>query len=191
MPPVMAYTILFEEPESFAAGDRVQWKRNFSDYPISEGWSLTYYLRGNFAHTPIDITATTSGADFLIDLSPTTTADYTPGTYTWQAFVSKSGDRKPVGTGRIVIDPSLSDVTTPFDGRSHARKCLEAIEAVLEGRSTHDQQRYVLQAVGRSVDKMPIKDVLALRDYYQTEVQKEEAAATGGKNRNIFVSFNR
>lgn len=186
----MAYDIPYDEPTIFAAGDRVEWKRNFASYPISEGWSLTYYLRANLAGGQIDITATTSGNDFLVDLAPTTTANYTAGTYFWQAFVSKSGDRKPVDSGRIDILENPIDITQPKDGRTHARRVLDSINAVLEGRATHDQQRYVLQAVGRSVDKMPIKELLAFRDYYLTEVQAEEAAAAGGKNRNVFVSFN-
>lgn len=184
----MAYTIPDDEPKCFSAGDRVQWTRNLTDYPISEGWSLTYYLRGNFAGGQIDITATTSGADFLVDLADTTTANYTPGTYFWQAFVSKSGDRKPVDSGRIDILDNPVDITQPKDGRTHARRCLDSINAVLEGRATRDDLRYVLQAVGRSVEKTPIKDMLAFRDYYQAEVNREENPDGAGKN--VFIRFN-
>ena len=186
----MAYTVPYDEPESFAAGDRVQWKRSFSTYPISEGWSLVYYLRGNFGGGQIDITAATSGTDFSVDLSPTVTGDYVPGLYYWQAFVTKSGDRKPVDSGQITISRNLAGETQPVDSRTHARKCLDSIQAVMEGRATRDDLSYTLQAVGRSVEKMPIKDLLAFRDYYLTEVQAEEAAAAGGRNRNVFVSFN-
>lgn len=187
----MAYVIPTEEPEVFAAGDRVQWERRLSDYPASDGWtSLKYYLRGNFAHDTLVITATASGNLYSVDLSPTVTDAYTPGDYVWQAYVEKSGDRKPIGTGRMTVltNPATQPTMQPFDGRTHARKCLEAIEAVLENRATHDQQRYVLQAVGRSVDKMSIADVLKLRDYYLTEVQAEEAVNNPGK-KNIFVRF--
>lgn len=188
----MAFEIPFKEPAGFSVGERVQWKRTLSDFPVSEDWTLRYYLRGNFAHEPITIAAATSGTDYLIDLATTDTEVYTPGDYFWQAFVEKTGYRMPVASGRLTITPDLSTIPTnqPYDGRSHARICLEAIEAVLEGRSTHDQQRYVLQAVGRSVDKMPIKDVLALRDYYLGEVQREESAGTS-KKKNVFIHFNR
>lgn len=187
----MAYEIPFQEPTAFAAGDRVQWKRTLADFPISESWTLKYYLRGNFAHDPITLTATTSGTDYLIDIGIDETAGYTPGVYYWQAFVEKADYRMPVSSGRFLITPDLSTLQTnqPFDGRSHARRCLEAIEAVIEGRATHDQQRYVLQAVGRSVDKMPIKDLLAFRDYYLTEVQAEDATLNSRK-KNVHIRFN-
>lgn len=184
----MAYEIQFDEPTSFAAGDRVQWKRTLTEFPITEGWVLKYYLRCNFQHDPITITATTSGTDYSVDLTPDETDTYPPGIYYWQAFVEKSGDRKPVDDGRFVIGANFATLSQPHDGRSHARRCLESIEAVLEGRATRDDQRYVLQAVGRSVDKMPIKDLLAFRDYYLTEVRAEEADLKPNK-KNILIRF--
>lgn len=186
----MAFDIPYEEPTKFAAGDRVQWKRTLTDYPISEGWTLTYYLRGRFQHDPINLVATTSGTDYSVDITPEETANYTAGVYHVQAFVSKADDRKPVWTGTIEVTPDFSAISQPHDGRTHARKCLDAINAVLEGRSTHDQQRYVLQATGRSVDKMPIADLLKLRDYYLSEVKSEEGAGNG-KGKNVLIRFNR
>lgn len=187
----MAFEIPFEEPTKFAAGDRVQWKRALTDYPISEGWTLTYYLRGKFQHDPLDIEASTSGSDYSVDLSPDTTAQYVPGIYHWQAFVSKSGDRKPIGSGTIEVTPDFSQISQPYDGRSHARICLDSILAVIKGRATHDQQRYVMQAVGRSVDKMTVDDLLKLRDDFLAEVKAEEGAANGGKGKNVLIRFNR
>jgi hypothetical protein len=186
----MAAEIPFVEPAAFSVGERVQWKRTLDDFPISEGWTLKYYLRGNFAHDPITLTATTSGTDYLIDITTDLTSAYPAGVYFWNAFVEKTGYRMPVDSGRFIVTPDLSTLPTnqPYDGRSHARRCLEAIEAVLEGRSTHDQLKYALQAVGRSVEKMPIADVLKLRDYYLTEVQAEDAALRPGK-KNIYIRF--
>ena len=187
----MAYVIPFKEPESFAAGDRVQWKRTLADFPISEGWTLKYYLRGNFAHDPLVLTATTSGTDYSIDLTVAETSDYTPGIYYWQAFVELADDRKCIGQGSFLIAVNPTDTAgQPYDGRTHARRCLDSIQAVMEGRATRDDQRYVLQAVGRSVDKMPIKDLMAFRDYYLAEVQREESAGAS-KKKNIFIHFNR
>lgn len=183
----MAYEIPYAEPASFAAGDRVQWKRTLADFPISEGWTLKYYLRGNFQHDPVVFTAT-SAADYEIDLTAAVTAELTPGVYFWQAYVELGADRKLIGEGRMVIGADFSTMTHPHDGRSHARRCLEAIQAVIEGRATTDMQRYALQAVGRSVDKMSIKDLLAFRDYYLAEVNNEEGKR-GRKN--IFVHFHR
>lgn len=170
----MAFTVPEIEPTKVTAGDRLQWKRtDLADFPASE-WALTYYLRSDQANGTIDIEAAADSDDFSVDVSPTTSAEYIPAVYYWSAFVSKSGDRKLVGQGRIEIVVNPVDVTIPVDGRSHARRTLESINAVIEGRANTDQQRYVFQAVGRSVDRMPIADLLKFRDYYSALVRSEE-----------------
>jgi hypothetical protein len=63
------------------------------------------------------------------------------------------------------------------DPRSHARKTLDAIEAVVEGRATKDQQAYTIG--GRSLQRMPIKDLMYFRGVYRAEVYAEESRLTG------------
>ena len=75
-------------------------------------------------------------------------------------------------------------------GDSHAQTVLDAIEAVIENRASLDQQSYTI--AGRRLDRMPIADLLMLRDRYKAEVFKEEveariAAGLGGSKRNIKV----
>lgn len=186
----MAHEIPTTEPSEIVVGDRLQFTRSLADYPAtSESWSLTYYLRANLPGGQINITATATADDFSIDESPDTTAGWTPGKYTWEAYVSKTGSRYKVGAGAIELKPNFAEITEPFDGRTHARRTLDSINDVIEGRATTDVQRYVMQAVGRSIDKMPIADLLKFRDYYLSEVRKEEAAATGGRGKNIFIRF--
>lgn len=190
----MAFVIPEIEPVRIYAGDRIQWKRtNLDDFPATS-WTLTYYLRSSAAGGQIDIAATAVGADFSVDIADTTSASYIPGVYYWSAFVSTAGDRKLVGQGRLEILTNPSDVTGPVDGRSHARRALDAIEAVIERRASSDQQRYVFQAVGRSVDKVPIADLLKFRSYYAGLVRSEEDAEKIGRGeatgRNVFIRFN-
>lgn len=189
----MAFVIPSIEPEQVIAGDRLQWKRtDLSDYPATE-WTLTYYLRADKAGAQIDITATADGSNHAVDIAPDTSAGYVPATYYWSAFVSKTGDRKLIGQGRIVVKEDPTYVADPRDNRSHARKTLEAIEAVIKRRATTDQQRYVFQAVGRSVDKMPIADLLKFRDYYaglvRSEEQAEKVARGEATGKNILIRF--
>lgn len=188
----MAFAIPETEPTTVTAGDRLQWKRtDLSDFPADE-WTLTYYLRGNKAGAQQDVEATADGDEFEIDVAPSVSAAWVADVYYWSAFVEKNDetDRKLIGQGRLVVKENPVDVVQPTDGRSHARRTLEAIEAVIEQRATTDQQRYVLQAVGRSVDRMPIADLLKFRDYYAGLVAQEDAAANGGAGRNIKIRFN-
>jgi hypothetical protein len=189
----MAFTVPEIEPERVAAGDRLQWTRkDLSDFPATS-WTLTYYLRSDQPLGQIDIVATADGTNFSVDVSPTASAEYPAGKYYWTAFVSKSGDRKLVAHGQLEVLRNPTDVTTPVDGRSHARKVLDAINAVVENRATTDQQSYVFQAVGRSVTRMPIADLLKFRDYYAGLVRAEDEALAvsrgQGTGRNILVRF--
>lgn len=59
---------------------------------------------------------------------------------------------------------------------SHATTMLAAIEAVLEGRITSDIEQYSI--AGRQITKIPITELLVLRDRYKAEVAREEAAAS-------------
>jgi len=185
----MSFQIPTTEPTEVTVGDRIQWKRSLQSYPATqEGWTLTYYLRANIAMGQIDIVAVADGQDYSIDISPTITSDWVPAAYFWTAFVSKSGDRKPIGEGRMDVLQNPELIILPVDGRSHARRCLDSIELVIEGRATRDDLKYAFQAVGRSVEKIPTADLLKLRDYYATEVRNEEnAGSTKGKN--VFVRF--
>ena len=191
----MAFTIPFTEPGSVTVGDRIQWKRNLPAYPATaEGWTLTYYLRANVPNGIINITASADGDNHEVDVATTVSTDWIPATYSYQSFATKSGDQKPVGSGSIVICPYLGDVTATYDGRSVAKRILDAINATMENRASRDEQRYVLQAVGRSLDRITIPDLILFRNYWLAEVQKEEVAAkiAAGKNtgRNVLIRFN-
>lgn len=188
----MALEIPRIEPKEITVGDRVQWARELADFDASE-WTLTYYLRANGPGALITIAATDDDGEFSVDVAPAVSASWTPGAYFWQSFVAQLNDRKPIGTGRLVIQPDFSSIEIPIDGRSHYRRTMENIQLVIEGRSTHDQQRYVMQTVGRSVDKMPIADLLKFLDYYRAEVKAEDAAAALARGeatgRNVFIRF--
>ena len=172
----MAFDIPELEPQEAVCGDRLQWTRAFDDFPASL-WTLTYNFRGN-TPTPFDVTATADGDEYSIDVSPTLTASYLPGTYYWSAFVAltsdPTSDRKLVAQGRMVFAINPVDVTAPVDGRSHARKVLEALNALIERSSLTGIQRYTLQAVGRNIDRWPASDLLKMREYYAALVRLEE-----------------
>lgn len=184
----MAFEIPWIEPETIRAGDRLQWKRDLSDYPATS-WTLTYYFRTNLPTAPpIDVVAVADGTFHSVDISPTSSRDYLPGSWSWEAYASKTGDRKTVGAGTLLVTPDFSQIVLPYDGRTQARRTLDSINAVIEGRATTDIMRYVMQAVGRSVDKVPLSDLLKFRDYWLTEVKAEEnAGSTKGKN--VLIRF--
>lgn len=156
------------EPDKVTAGDTWKWKRSLDHYSAADGWVLTYKLIN--ASGDIDITASADGSDHLVSESAATTAAYAAGKYRWQGYVTKGAERYAIGRGEIEVLPDLATETT-YDDRTHARKVLDAIEAVIEGRASQDQMSYSIN--NRQLSRMPIEDLLKFRGVYRAEVQAE------------------
>lgn len=179
-------TVPTTEPTTFRAGDLVSWSKSLADYPANAGWSLAYTLIN--ATTKITINAGASGADHLVSVAAGTTGSYTAGDYTWMARVTKGSEVYTIDQGSLTILPNLSALAT-FDGRSHAKVMVEAIEAAIQGRASALQLRY--QINGRSIEYLNPTDLIKWLSFYRAEVAKEANAETirkTGKNpRNIGV----
>jgi hypothetical protein len=160
------------EPVVVTAGDTWKWKRSLADYPASGGWSLRYVLASPTQRYTFDSSA--DGDDHLVSRATGDTDDIVPGRYQWTAFARNGTERYQVGAGTLEVRPNVEGAR-PWDARTHARKVLEAIEAVLEDRATKDQEEYTIG--DRSLKRTPIKDLMVLRDTYRLEVQREEATA--------------
>ncbi|MDJ0685391.1 MAG: hypothetical protein QNJ84_11870 [Alphaproteobacteria bacterium] len=178
------------EPDRVVAGDTWRWRRDdlAAEYPATDGWALTYILLNETGK--ITFTASADGDGFLVDEAAADTVERLAGTYRWEAAVSRDGDRFRVGTGTIEVQPNFSAAET-LDTRSHARKVLAAIEAVIERRATKDQEEYTIE--GRSLKRTPIAELIALRDRYRREVisekQNERTARGLGSGRLVKVRF--
>ena len=75
------------EPAAITAGDSFTWQKTLADYPAGT-WTLKYRFIN--AAGKIDITATASGTDHLVSVTPTTSAAYTAGDYTWTCLLYTS-----------------------------------------------------------------------------------------------------
>jgi hypothetical protein len=110
-------------------------------------------------------------------------------TYSWRAQVSKAGQVFTVASGSIVVQPAFAAST--LDNRSHARKALDAVQAYLENPANLSAAMY--EIAGRKLQRLSIPDLLTLRDRYQFEVAREEAAALVARGlpdkRRVMVRF--
>lgn len=185
----MAFTPPLAEPLVIVAGDLASWKRSLSDYPASAGWTLSYALAKSGSQ--YTFTASASGNDFLVSVPAATTATWSVGQYLLQGYVTNGTERHIVFEADITVQANLSAATGGLDTRSHARKVLDAIEAVLESRAS----KTIVQWSGleQSFSLIPTPDLLTMRDKYRIEYQAEIAAsniARGlGNKRNVFVRF--
>ena len=164
-------TIPTIEPDEFTAGELVEWTKSFSDYPASDGWVLTYAVRGA---QEIDIVATADGDAHAVSLTAAATGAYTAGMCWWQSKITKGSEVYILNSGDFEIIASLSAVSGTYDGRTHAAKMVDAIEALLENKATKDQLSYSIQ--GRSITKLSPEETIKWLNFYRGEVNKQEAA---------------
>jgi hypothetical protein len=163
------------EPAKLVAGDRFTWRRDdlASDYSPSS-FALTYEFHsdvGGGGSKKFTITATEADDTYYIEVGSSTTASFDTGDFIWEAYITRSSDSE-----RIMVDSGRTEITTNLantnaDLRSHAKKVLDAIESVLEGRATIDQAS--MSIAGRSLSRTPIPDLMELRDRYSSEYLKE------------------
>ena len=161
------------EPSVFVAGDTLKFKRYFSGYLPAEGWSLSY------AMVMDSVQITFSGSDngdgyHLINVPGSTTKDWSAGKYRWQGYVSKGSERYSVSAGEIEIRPDFASRTDGYDGRSHVKQVLDALEAVILRKASKDQLRYTI--AGMTLEKMSPADLIRWHNHYTRLYRQEHEA---------------
>lgn len=168
----MTATIPTKEPTSFIAGDAVSWDRaESSDYPISEGYTLTYAIRGRDELNlgPSEITSIASTGTYEVRIPSTSTAKLTAGRYVWAAFAtSAAGERHTIEQGAFQVE---EDLATAVGGETHNEKVYRILSDVIEGRVEHDTESFSLH--GRAVNKTPMETLMKLRGIYAHKVAQE------------------
>lgn len=188
----MTIAIPTNEPKELRAGLTWAWDRqDLSDYPAPT-WTMKYWFKRMGGTDKFSITATANGSFHRVAVLPAVTLTYVADDYTWVVIAGDGTNSYEVDRGTLKVLPRY-DVDTALDDRTHAKKVLEAIEAVIEGRATKDQEEFTIG--NRSLKRTPIADLLVLHDRYKREVAMEEAAeqmARGlGNPRNVGIRFSR
>jgi len=164
-------------PGIFHAGDTVAWTENeLSLYP-SSSWDLTFYFLGKDGKFNAEGTSNGNGWDF--EITGAISGAIEAGIYAWKSFASlTTGEGEGIVTERHFISEGSIEVvsdwvaTEVFDTRSWARRCLDAVEALLEGKTTADVQSYSLG--GRSISKLTPTELLDWRSFLKSEVRQED-----------------
>lgn len=177
-------------PSTIKSGDTLKFNDKYTSYP-SPVWDITYtIISADNKYTLTGIADGTSGFDFTVP--HTVTSTYSAGNYSYTAHVTNeaTNERYEVASGTLVITPDLSTLNT-YDGRIAAQKILEAVDAILENRATVEQESYTI--AGRSLKKRSLTELLALREHMKREVSQQEVLnKTGRKSfRPVHVRFKR
>lgn len=166
-------TLPTTEPTSFAAGETLKWRKSLANYLASAGWALSYKFRG--AGAGFDVTAVAVGDDFEITVLAEQTSALVGGQCWWEAWVTKAGETYRVEAGQATVSPALPDKGLAYDGRSQVKRILDAIDALIAGKATLDQQEY--QIGDRQLRRIPIADLILLRKTYAQLYNQEQQAA--------------
>jgi len=160
-------------PSEILAGVTFGWTITDAGHPAPDH-VLIAYLRGPEA---IDLAAVGNGATHVFGAAAGVTAGWTPGPYFWAVRAVSADGTVQIANGRLQVLADIAAQAAGYDPKTHAERVLAAIEAVIEGRATVDQQFYMIN--NRSISRTPIADLLKLRAQYRAEVARERAAAAG------------
>lgn len=175
------------EPVYFIAGDTVKWQMALADYKASDGWVLSYALRGP---SSINLTTTAVGAEHLVTIPAATSAAYKAGTYAFDSYVTKGAERYTVGSGYIEIKANLATLTAFTDRLLTLQADIDAINAWM-GKNYN----YASYAIGgRSMNKYSVTELYTLRGAMMAELSglkdAEKIRRGLGTSKLIRVRFN-
>ena len=163
-------------PVEIRAGDTLNFTRSYADYPAGDGWALAFKLIP-LTGGPISFSGTASGDDYAVTVAASTTATWPAGRYTWVESVALSGVRKTLASGETLVLADLAALAGSHDGRTFARKMLDAIESALVNAATASQLDLIDVTFAGRGQKRDRATLIAARDRYKREVQSEERAA--------------
>jgi hypothetical protein len=170
----MAIEVLTALPKSLRAGDTIKWRESLADFPASDGWALS------FAFTLDGKTARATGAadddNFIVTLPGSETKNMGAGEWGFVGFVEKDGERTTPLSGTV---QGLANIA--LGEKTHARKVLENIRALLEGKTLPNRDIESSNINGQEITRIKNTDLLDFLKLYEVKVATEEARARGGK----------
>ena len=139
-------------------------------YSLYSGDSCMFYAFNS--NGAFNVSGTVEGSAAVFNILAADTSSENPGRYQYAVRVSHNSYGLTVASGEFVL---MADPTAGAqDSRTHARRVLDAIEAVIEGRATKDQMS--VSVAGYSISRMTVSELFELRDRYRQEVVQEKYA---------------
>jgi inactivated superfamily I helicase len=185
-------------PSQFTAGDSVTWR---TDGPLSIGggvvvstanWDMSTVLSGPSVLT---VSAGPDAASWVSVISSAQSAELLPGDYAWESRVSNvvTGERKTILRGRLRVLADIATLPAGSDPRSLAEKALADAQAALAKYNGSGGKVRQYAVGGRSMVFADSQQILAEIDYWQRQVNNEQAKAriAAGKpsGRSVYVRF--
>jgi hypothetical protein len=161
-------------PTRAVAGDTWRWSWSSAAYPASAGWQAAWRLIG--PGIALDISSSAQGDAHLAEAPASATAALAvpPSgvSCTLVGWVTNGDERYEIYRAPLSLLPNPA--TSSGDLRGRAAQLLDAIDAMLAGRATKDQESYRIG--DRELRRIPIPDLIALRDWAASQARAEAAA---------------
>lgn len=165
-------------PGFATAGDTISWTDDTAsdlrgNWYAPAQYSLAYSLRGAVA---LDVQSVAADGGWQTTITPAQSVTLTAGTYYWAAYVEDAnGNRFTVGNGQIIIQVDLTRQDGPYDGRTTAKKIIDAIDAEILAR-TSGGSTVEYSIAGRSLRKETLQSLQAIRAEWVAMYAKEVRA---------------
>lgn len=129
-------TTLWREPIELSAGDTLAFKRNLTDYLATDGWGLTYDLRGGAQ--AISFASVADGAAHSMSVPAATTATWLPGEYILAGYAQKGDERHQIYLGSLTITANVPALPGDEPVKTFAQKMVEQLETVMLAKAGDD-----------------------------------------------------
>lgn len=152
-------------PQTLRAGSAYTWTEN--KFSAGDG-ALEYTL---FNGSAVYVLAA-EGSVFTV--TSEASKSWRNGLYRWVLRRVVGSEKTELLSGRLEILANPDIQPHGLDGRTHAERTLDAIEAVIEGRAGDDVEEFSIR--GKTIKSMPIAERLKFRNIYRSEVAAEARA---------------
>lgn len=153
------------------------------EYLEADGWSILGYL-SNASSTHALSASLFESVDngWRLSIPSTTTAPWPAGTYMiYLVAVDANGDEELAATLAATVE-ALGSV-------SHSKKMVDAIRALMEGRTATAYESYTTED-GESITRIPPEKLMAWLAYYERRLSGEQRTGTsGGRVKTIQIGF--
>lgn len=184
----MAPSIPSGIPDRLIAGTTWRWTVSFAEFPPSEGWVVSYALRGVGELNTKSSEVVQDGSQWTVTIG----ADrepIKPGLYTWAAYVTGvgayAGQVYRAATGVVLIEPDVASAAAG-DLQTFAEQALALIEAKILERIEVDMSGYTF------AQKQAIREDLTTLQRMRAQLKAElQSKRFGGRLPPYVVQFAR
>lgn len=159
-------------PAQIAAGDSVDLRLNFADYPAGT-WSSAWYLRGP---STLNLTGSAFGTSHDFAVTTTQSANLLAGSYVYSIRMTSGATTATVETGRLTVTPNIA-TAAPGQLASYAEQQLEICRTARENILRGEMKLYMIG--GRQVQLHTLDDLRREESYWQTRVDMERGLGFG------------